>query len=177
MKISETKNDHIDEGPLDLLTKSGREQRRAFKGGQGTLKKTTDNLKKQFASYLGRQGKKSFKQATTQDVIAFLDDKDVDTSNIGPAGMTPERMHDIFVAKSQEAIQGKGAKPTPKKEPVSSAYTQTKDSALKLNAKEKRRLIQQIEKSIKTKPAKKAGVVDKNFDKSQKLSDYGKVGK
>ena len=177
MKISETKNDHINEGPLDLLTKSGREQRRAFKGGQGTLKKTTDNLKTQFASYLGRQGKKSFKQATTQDVIAFLDDKDVDTSNIGPAGMTPERMHDIFVAKSQEAIQGKGAKPTPKKEPVSSAYTQTKDSALKLNAKEKRRLIQQIEKSIKTKPAKKAGVVDKNFDKSQKLSDYGKVGK
>ena len=177
MKINETKHNHIDEGPLDLLTKSGREQRRAFKGGRATLKKTTDNLKKEFASYLGRQGKKNFKQATTQDVIAFLDAKNVDTSNIGPAGMTPQRMHDIFVAKSQEAIMGKGAKPAPKEEPVSSAYAQTKDSALKLNAKEKRRLIQQLEKSIKTRPAKKTGVVDKNFDKSQKLSDYGKVGK
>jgi hypothetical protein len=177
MKINETKHDHIDEGPLDLLTKSGREQRRAFKGGRATLKKTTDNLKKEFASYLGRQGKKNFKQATTQDVIAFLNDKNVDTSNIGPAGMTPQRMHDIFVAKSQEAIMGKGAKPEPKQEPVSSAYAQTKDSALKLNAKEKRRLIQQLEKSIKTRPAKKTGVVDKNFDRNQKLSDYGKVGK
>jgi hypothetical protein len=177
MKINETKHDHIDEGPLDLLTKSGREQRRAFKGGRATLKKTTDNLKKEFASYLGRQGKKNFKQATTQDVIAFLNDKNVDTSNIGPAGMTPQRMHDIFVAKSQEAIMGKGAKPEPKQEPVSSAYAQTKDSALKLNAKEKRRLIQQLEKSINTRPAKKTGIVDKNFDKSQKLSDYGKVGK
>ena len=177
MKINETKHDHIDEGPLDLLTKSGREQRRAFKGGRATLKKTTDNLKKEFASYLGRQGKKNFKQATTQDVIAFLNDKNVDTSNIGPAGMTPQRMHDIFVAKSQEAIMGKGAKPEPKQEPVSSAYAQTKDSALKLNAKEKRRLIQQLEKSIKTRPTKKTGVVDKNFDRNQKLSDYGKVGK
>lgn len=177
MKINETKHNHIDEGPLDLLTKSGREQRRAFKGGQSTLKKTTDNLKKQFASYLGRQGKKNFKQATTQDVIAFLNDKDVDTSDIGPAGMTPERMNDIFVAKSQEAIQGKGAKTTPKQEPVSSAYTQTKNSALKLNAKEKRRLVQQLEKSIKTTPKKKTGIVDKNFDKSQKLSAYGKVSK
>jgi len=177
MKINETKKDDLDEGPLDLLTKSGRDQRRAFKGGRGTLKKTTDNLKKEFASYLGRQGKKNFKQATTQDVIDFLDGKNVDTSNIGPAGMTPQRMNDIFVAKSQEAIQGKGEKSAPKQEPVSSAYTQTKSTALKLNAKEKRRLIQQLEKSIKTKPAKKSGVVDKNFDKSQKLSDYGKVGK
>ena len=43
----------------------------------------------------------------------------------------------------------------PKKVPVSSVYVKTKDSALKLNAKEKRRLIQQLEKSIKISPAKK----------------------
>jgi hypothetical protein len=60
---------------------------------------------------------------------------------------------------------------------VSSTYTQTKNNALKLNAKEKRRLVQQLEKSIKTKPAKKSGIVNKDFDKSQKLSSYGKVGK
>ena len=175
MKINETKHNHLDEGPLDLLTKSGRANRRAFKGGRNTLKLTTDNLKKQFASYLGRQGKKNFKQATTQDVIDFLDGKNVDTRDIGPEEMTPQRMDNIFLIKSKEAIQGKGAKPETIK--TSSVYAQTKELALGLNAKEKRRLIQQLEKSIKTKPAKKTGIVDKNFDKSQKLSDYGKVGK
>ena len=181
MKLSDLTNENFNESPFDLLSKSGREQRRAFKGGQGTLKKTTDNLKRQFASYLGNQGKKNFKQATTQDVIDFLDSKNVDTSNIGPASMTPQRMDDIFLAKSKEAIQGKGGKPAPKAEPedikTSSIYSQTKQLALNLNAKEKRRLIQQLEKSIKTTPAKKTGVVDKNFDKGQKLSSYGKVGK
>ena len=181
MKINETKKDHIDEGPLDILTKSGRAQKRSFKSGSRNLKRTVDNLKNEFATYLGGQGKRNFKQATTQDVIDFLDTKQVDTSNIGPAGMTPQRMHDIFVAKSKEAILGKGGKKIPQQtqtEPakVSSAYVQTKDAALKLNAKEKDRLIKALDKSIKRKTTKKDTVVDKNFDKSQRLSQYGKVG-
>jgi hypothetical protein len=55
----------------------------------------------------------------------------------------------------------------------------TKNAALKLSSKEQRRLIAQLQKSVdkSAKPRKKDTVVDKNFDKSQRLSQYGKVGK
>ena len=93
------------------FTKRGREQKRAFKQGKQTLKLTTDNLTKEFAEYLGSQGKKNFKQATTQDVVAFLDGKNVDTSDIANAEpMTPKRMAKIFQVKSQEAVAGRGGK-------------------------------------------------------------------
>lgn len=96
------------------FTKRGREQKRAFKQGKQTLKLTTDNLTKEFAQYLGSQGKKNFKQATTQDVVAFLDGKNVDTSDIATAEpMTPKRMANIFQVKSQEAVAGRGAKRPP----------------------------------------------------------------
>lgn len=186
MKINETKRNHIDEGPLDLLTKSGRAQRRSFKQGQKTVKLTSQNLMNQFAEYLGVQGKKNMRQATAQDVVSFLDSKNVETSDINiDEPMTPKRLKNIFTVKSREAAQGKGAKkpaapkakPTQstKPAPKSSSYAQTKGSAMKLSAKEKRRLIQQLEKSL---PAakKKNTVVDRNFDKSQRLSDFGKVG-
>lgn len=96
------------------FTRKGREQKRAFKQGRKTLNLTTDNLTKEFAQYLGSQGKKNFKQATTQDVVAFLDGKNVDTSDIAPAEpMDPKRIANIFRVKSGEAIAGRGAKKPP----------------------------------------------------------------
>lgn len=186
MKINETKRNHINEGPLDLLTKSGRAQRKSFKQGQKTVKLTSENLMNEFAEYLGVQGKKNMRQATTQDVVSFLDSKNVETSDIDVnEPMTPKRLKNIFTVKSREAAQGKGAKKpaaspkakpsqSTKSAPKSSSYAQTKGNAMKLSAKEKRRLIQQLEKSLPA--AKKNTVVDKNFDKSQRLSDFGKVG-
>lgn len=96
------------------FTRRGREQQRAFKQGKKTLNLTTDNLTKEFAQYLGSQGKKNFKQATTQDVVAFLDGKNVDTSDIATAEpMDPKRMANIFRAKSSEAVAGRGTKKPP----------------------------------------------------------------
>jgi hypothetical protein len=41
----------------------------------------------------------------------------------------------------------------------------------------KKKTYSAVRKSINTRPTKKTGVVDKNFDKTQRLSRYGKVGK
>ena len=179
MKLTDLTNENLNEGPLDLLTKRGREQRRAFKTGQSTLKLTTDNLKKQFAEYLGGKGKKNFKQATGEDFANFLKTKRHQTKASIPSGpLSKNDLNNLLATASKEAIAGQGGipqqQPAQQQQKVSSAYVQTKDAALKLNAKEKRRLIQQLEKSIKT--PNKPTVVDKNFDKSQKLSSYGKVG-
>lgn len=107
------------------FTRRGREQNRAFKQGKNTLKYTTDNLTKEFAQYLGAQGKKNFKQATTQDLINFLDSKNVDTSDIATAEpMDPKRMANIFRVKSSDAISGRGAKKPPAPEFRSSRQAQ-----------------------------------------------------
>jgi hypothetical protein len=153
---------NTNESVFDLLTRSGREQRKAFKSGQKTVKLTTDNLIRLFAEYLGVQGKGSLKQADVQDVINFLDDRNVDTSDIDTnAPMTPQRLKNIFQVKSRLAIQGKGSKAPPVQSSspttgntappavkTSSAYSQTLGSAQKLSAKEKRRLIQQLQKGL-----------------------------
>ena len=173
MRINELSDLNLKE--FNPFSKRSRQLRKANIAGQKDLKATADNLGNEFASYLGTKGI-NLKQAGYSDLADFFTKKGVDSSNIDTTlPFNQKRLDQIFVAKSKEAMQG-NVKPV-SQEKVSSAYTQTKNTALKLNAKEKRRLIQQLEKSIKTKPAKKAGVVDKNFDKSQKLSDYGKVGK
>ena len=120
MKISETKRSHIDEGPLDLLTKSGRARRRSFKQGKKTVKLTVQNLQNEFAEYLGVLGKRNFNQATVQDVIDFLDNKNVDTSDINPSEpMSRSRLKNIFTVQSRAAIQGKGTKKPPTPAPAS----------------------------------------------------------
>lgn len=177
MKINEFSN--IDLNEFNPFSKKSRQMRKANLAGKRNLQMTTDNLERQFATYLGGKGKK-IKQADYNDVAAFLNSKNVDTSDIDQSlPINPKRLTQIFSAKAKQAISGEiktldKAKQEPEAKP-SSAYAQTKSSAMKLNAKEKRRLIQQLEKSIKTKSA--PTVVDKNFDKSQKLSSYGKVGK
>ena len=177
MRINEVSSLNLNE--FNPFSKRSRQLRKANIAGQKDLKATADNLGNEFASYLGTKGM-NLKQADYSDLEDFFNKKNVDSSNIDKTvPFNAKRLQQIFMAKAKEAIQGQ-VKPAASAEPAakaSSAYVQTKDAALNLNAKEKRRLIQQLEKSISTKPAKKATVVDKNFDKSQKLSDFGKVGK
>lgn len=194
-------NDIINEAPVNLikqaaqgvgsrvLNKIGMKSRAANMAGKSDLGATANKLYKQFNSYLGTQDK-NVNQATGKDLSDFLSTKNVKDIKIGAGPIDANTINQIMMDVSKKAMQSsqgikqkatgsrtKSNNPAVKQEPVSSAYVQTKDTALKLNAKEKRRLIQQLEKSINTKPVKKTGVVDKNFDKSQRLSSYGKVGR
>lgn len=183
--------DILNESQLDEfipLTKQGRMIKRAEKAGKKDMKASVDRLIQDFAAHLGTQGQR-FKTASTDDVLSFLKSKKVDVSDIDSnAPMSPARIKTIFQTKVQQAMSNKKgstqASPaaTAPKQPVakpSSAYVSTKDAALKLNSKEQRRLITQLQKSVdKTaRPRKQPTIVDKNFDKSQRLSKFGKVGK
>jgi hypothetical protein len=138
-----------------VLNKVGMKSTAANLAGKADLSATANNLYRQFMTFLGTQNKNA-KQADTQDVIDFLDGKNVDTSDIDTAQpMTPDRMNKIFLAKSTQAMRGKGAKPAPAAAntgstapAASSAYSTTLGSAQKLSAKEKRRLIQQLQKGL-----------------------------
>lgn len=161
MKIYETKHSNVSEGPLDLLTPGGRERRRAFKAGSKVSGTAFRQLSNEFARYLGTQGKRSFKQAETQDVIDFLDSKGVNTGDIDTTQpMDQKRIDNILKQKIQQTMSLK--KPSKTTAPAASAttapkaaagktaseYSQTLGSAQKLSAKEKRRLIQQIQKTL-----------------------------
>jgi len=153
----------LDESTLNEfipLTKRGRALRKVEKKGAADMQASVDNLKNEFGSYLGAQGKR-VKKATTDDVIAFLKTKNVDTSDIGTSDpMTPQRLDNIFKVKIQKKMAGQQV--TPKQDtapsddkvtssPKTSNYTQAKKLAIGLNAKEKRRLADQLLKSIKTR--------------------------
>lgn len=157
--------DIIDESQLDEfipLTKQGRMIRKAEKAGAADLKQSVDDLTSEFAALLGSQGKK-FKTATTDDVVNFLKSKKVDTKRIDTTKpMDQNRIKDIFTTLIKDKMAGAnlaggGEDPAAQPEKQSSAYVKTKDAALKLNAKEKRRLADQLLKSIKSpnKPADK----------------------
>ena len=132
MKISETKI--TNEGPLDLLTKQGRAQRGAFKSGQKTVKLTAQNLMRQFAEYLGNQGLNNYTEASIEDLRSFLNNKNVDTSDIADKNsnqaLTKKFVTDYLTTKSREAVSGKKAtanRPAARSEP--SVSGQTKPSA------------------------------------------------
>ena len=183
-------NDILTESQLDEfipLTKQGRMIRRAEKAGAADLQATANKLLQQYAAHLGTQQKK-VNTSDYDDLFDFLKRKKVDSSDIDTTPpINAKRLKTIFLAKSKQAMaptQSSGQK-TPSKEPkqptakASSAYMSTKNAALKLSSKEQRRLIAQLQKSVdkSAKTRKKDTVVDKNFDKSQRLSQYGKVGK
>ncbi len=139
---------------FDIFNKKGRAQRKAELKGKADMTATIDNLLNQFGAYQGSQGK-TIKKAETQDVIKFLTKKNVDTSNIDPnKPMDPKRLRNILTVKVQKKMAGDSVTP-PQENPVKQAsksdYVTTKDAALGLNAKEKRRLISQLTKSIKTR--------------------------
>jgi len=157
MKINEMSNLELDE--FIPLTKRGRALRKAEKKGAADMQASVDNLKNELGTYLGAQGKR-VKTATTDDVIAFLKTKNVDTSDIGTSDpMTPKRIDNIFKIKVQRKMAGQQV--TPKQDaPKSSGeeenpkignYAQARKLSASLNAKEKRRLADQLLKSIKTK--------------------------
>ena len=96
------------------------------------------------------------------------------------------------MAKATQAMRGKGAKPAPAQSPApagtdsakaSSQYAQVKNAALKLSTKERNRLIAALGKGAKQKAvpqfksSREPTAVDKNFDKNQKLSQFGAVGR
>jgi hypothetical protein len=193
MKISDLHESRTDEF-TNPFSKKSRDLKKYQKAGAKDLQATADNLGNEFASYLGTQGKK-LSRADYTDLSAFLGQKGVDTNRIDTSiPFSRKRMDQIFGKLAKDAMTKqsapktsagsgsqqantapKGQKAPPAK--ASSAYVSTKDAALKLNAKEKRRLISQLQKSLPQSKQSKETVVDRNFDRNQKLSQYGKVGR
>jgi hypothetical protein len=102
-----------------FFNKEKKAQRQAFKSGEKTLRLTFDNLKKEFAQYLGSQGKSKWGQATTQDLIDFLDDKNVDTRDLDPnIKMNRNAIFKKLKNVSMLAIRGKGSKSKAEPEPM-----------------------------------------------------------
>lgn len=150
-------NDILNESQLNEfipLTKQGRAIKRAEKAGAADLKASVEKLTQQFASQLGSQGKQ-FKSATTDDVVAFLKSKKVDTGRIDVSQpMNPKRIQTIFNELVKDKMLGKTITSKPSQEPASdpklvkTVYSQTKAALDQLNMKEKKRLLAQLQKSI-----------------------------
>lgn len=147
--------------------------RRATAAGQKDMQATADKLEREFANSLGFQGK-NMKTASWNDVIDFLSSKNVDTSQIDTTLPLDTRklFKDVVIkAKAQSGRKAPpatgsaspaagstatpaakpktpGAAPSSTSAPASSSYSQTLGSAQKLSAKEKRRLIQQLQKTL-----------------------------
>jgi len=153
----------------NFLTKQGRAINRAEKAGAADVKQSVDDLSTEFAAQLGTQGKK-FNTATTDDVIAFLKTKKVNTSKIDTKQpMDKKRIGVIFNTLIKDKIMGKafsggnnasGAQAKTKTDPkvLKTAYAQTKAALSTLNMKEKKRLLVALQKSIDTKPKAKTPV-------------------
>lgn len=167
MKINE-----VTEAPISGLKKSamkfgakalgavGAKDTAANLRGKTNLAATANNLYREFMTRLGTQNK-SARDATTQDVIDFLDDKNVDTANIDTTRpMNKDRMNAIFLDKAKEAMIGKGAKAKAQDDAddqkVKTVYSQVKGQFDQLSMKEKKRLLVALQKNINT-PKKKAG--------------------
>ena len=101
MKINEMQLDEF-----IPITKKGRAIRRAEKAGAADVKQTVDDMETEFASLLGTQNKR-FKSATTDDVVAFLKSKKVDTSRIDTTQpMNPKRINQVFTTLVRDKITG-----------------------------------------------------------------------
>ena len=168
MKINDLLNEsqNINEFEMpNFATKQGRAINRAEKAGAADVKQSVNDLSTEFATQLGTQGKK-FNTATTDDVIAFLKTKKVDTSKIDATQpMDKKRIGVIFNTLIKDKIMGKsisGEKDAPdvKTDPkmLKTVYAQTKAAFSKLNMKEKKRLLVQLQKNINAKPKGKKPV-------------------
>jgi len=172
MKINDLLNEshNIDEFEIpNFATKQGRAINRAEKAGAADVEQSVNDLSTEFATQLGTQGKK-FNTATTDDVIAFLKTKKVDTSKIDATQpMDKKRISVIFNTLIKDKIMGKsisgggaGEKDAPnvKTDPkmLKTVYAQTKAAFSKLNMKEKKRLLVQLQKNINATPKGKKPV-------------------
>ena len=84
------------------LTKRGRDLKRAQKAGKKDMVATADKLTREFAGYLGTQGKK-VNQVVWQDIIDFLSYKKVDTSKLDTT--QKPNLKKIFRDVAQKAMQ------------------------------------------------------------------------
>ena len=170
MKIKDllTESHKLDEFDMPVFGKKAKMIKRAEKAGAADLKQSVDDLSAEFAAQLGTQGKK-FNTATTDDVIAFLKTKKVDTSKIDTTQpMDKKRIGLIFNTLIKDKMSGKSisgnnnskeAKPKTDPKVLKTVYAQTKAALSTLNMKEKRRLLAALEKDITAnakKPAAKA---------------------
>ena len=167
MKINDllTESHNLDEFDMPVFGKKAKMIRKAEKAGAADAAQSVNDLTSEFASHLGTQGKK-FNTATTDDVIAFLQSKKVDTSKIDATQpMDKKRIGVIFNTLIKDKIMGKsisGEKDAPdvKTDPkmLKTVYAQTKAAFSKLNMKEKKRLLVQLQKNINAKPKGKKPV-------------------
>lgn len=172
MKINQiiVENKKIDEAPAGVfkqmgrklgskaLNKVGAKSMAANMAGKADLGATANKLHQQFSGYMGTQNK-SISQATGQDLKAFLATKNVSV-NIPNGKIDPSRMDKMLLKVARDAMSKKTrpatgqstSNSTPaaqgQNQGAASAYAQTRAAALKLSAKEKRRLIAQLQKTL-----------------------------
>lgn len=178
MKINQiiVENKKVDEAPVGAfkqmgrklgsraLNKVGAKSMAANMAGKADLGATANKLHQQFSGYMGTQNK-DISQATGQDLKAFLATKNVSV-NVPNGKIDPTRMDKMLLKVARDAMtkkstpaaqrqrQQKGSANTPpaaqgqQQGKTSSAYSQTVQAAKKLSAKEKRRLITQLQKTL-----------------------------
>ena len=168
MKIYEVYEKQLNE--FNPLSKRSRELRRYQKAGKKDLQATAQNLENEYASYLGMQDIKP-RNAGYNELSAFLKSKGVSANIDTSVPYNNKRVNQIFTKLSRDAMTGKGSqaaeKPAAKKatakKPAASAapekskaasakpssnYSKLKTSAMQMSAKEKRRLIQALQKDV-----------------------------
>lgn len=91
--------------------------------GKADLGDTANNLHKEFNKYIGTQGK-SMKQATGEDLSAFIKTKNHNTKATIPSGVLQKAQLDaVLMAVAKEALAGQGG--TTAQQPAAKAPTQT----------------------------------------------------
>jgi hypothetical protein len=168
MKIYEVYDKEIKE--FNPLSKRSRELRRYQKAGKKDLQATAQNLENEYASYLGMQDVKP-RNAGYNELTAFLKKKGISANIDTSVPYNQKRINQIFTKLSKDAIAGASSnadqpksapsakKPTTKASPKTSSdtkpaakptsnYSKLKTSAMQMSAKEKRRLIQALQKDI-----------------------------
>lgn len=160
MKLNE-----ITEAPVSGLKKSamkfgakalgavGAKDTAANLRGKTNLAATANNLYRQFMTYLGTQDK-SARQATGEDLAAFLKTKNHKTAANIPSGVLQKQQIDnVMMAVSKEALVGKGGEPAANTAPSSEPSDQEVKkrvpaklyaALLKLTPEEKKKLAELI---------------------------------
>ena len=126
------------------ITKKGRDIRKAEKAGAADAIQSVSDLETEFAGILGGQGKK-FNTATTDDVIAFLKSKNVDTSRIDTSEpMNPKRINKVFSVLIKDKMSGANLS-NPKD--AGQSIDSIKDAISKLNPKQRAAIRSQLSKT------------------------------
>jgi hypothetical protein len=110
MKINDILNEELVE--FIPLTKRARTMSKAQKAGKKDMIATADKLNREFAGYMGTQGKK-LNQVVWQDIIDFLSYKKVDTSKLDTTAKP--NLKKVFRDVAQKAMALPFKAPTPKK--------------------------------------------------------------